>query len=287
MMAERYIVSRVLNNNIVQCKDIQLHRDCILLGNGIGFGKKKYDVIEEIDVEKAFVMEDKKNLTKYEKLVVSCDIKLVEVTEKIIVYLEEEFKTTYHEYLHIALLDHLNFSIYRYHNQIEVPNIFLEELSMMYQKEYNFAERMLDFTNKTLNIQLPKSEISFITMHIHAALKNKKVSKASLYAEIIKDCLYFIEDKLELTQKIALLERSRLILHLKFALERERNHIALTNPMTKSLRDEYPKTYQLATELAQYICEKYGIILPEGEIGYLTLHIQNIIMKGDDAHEYA
>ncbi|MFV0392945.1 MAG: PRD domain-containing protein [Coprobacillaceae bacterium] len=78
-----------------------------------------------------------------------------------------------------------------------------------------------------------------------------------------------------------------MILHLKFALERQRNHIALTNPITKSLQNEYPKTFELASMLANHIHEKYGILLPEGEIGYLTLHIQNIIMKGDVAHEHA
>ncbi|MFV0392946.1 MAG: PRD domain-containing protein [Coprobacillaceae bacterium] len=191
-MENRYIVTRLLNNNIVQCFDTTLKRDCILLGNGIGFGKKKHDVIELENIEKSFVMEDQKNLTKYQQLVVSCDPEIVDVTEKIIVYLEEEFKTTYNEYLHIALLDHLNFSVYRYRNNIEVPNIFLEELAMMYQKEYQFSETMLSYVNKTLGITLPKSEISFITMHIHAALKNKKVSKASLYAAIIKDCLEYI-----------------------------------------------------------------------------------------------
>lgn len=286
-MKKRYLVNKVLNNNIVQCFDIELHRECILSGNGIGFGKKKQDVIDPMDIEKSFVIEDQKNLTKYQQLVASCDPRVVQVTEGIIAYLEEEFKTSYNEYLHIALLDHLHFSVYRYFNHIEVPNIFLEELAMMYQKEYIFAERMLQYVNESLHITLPKSEISFITMHIHAALHNKKVSKASLYAEIINDSLAYIEKTLGLTEGMALLERSRLILHLKFALERQRNHMPLTNPITKSLQQEYPKTYQLAKQLGAHIEKKYGIRLPEGEIGYLTLHIQNIIMKGDGNHEYA
>jgi transcriptional antiterminator len=49
--------------------------------------------------------------------------------------------------------------------------------------------------------------------------------------------------------------------------------------MTESLKNAFPKTFHVASEMAKMIEENYMIILPDGEIGYLTMHIENIILQ--------
>lgn len=273
-----YIIHKVLNNNIVLCKELGKDDECMLLGKGIGFQKSRGDEIDERIIEKSYFHHDKKNLTRYEQLVEQCDEQLVQVVEDVIHQMEQRFGNTYDEYLHIALLDHLNFSIYRYHNHIEVKNIFLEEYSVMYAEEYAFAQAMLAFINERLQTTLPHSEIGFITLHIHSAIHQESVSKSALYMQIITACVEHIEAQLQMHLDSCSLERMRLITHLKFALERADQQIKLDNPVLDSLRETYPKTYALAKDLGEMIETQFNVQLYEGELGYLALHIQNIIM---------
>lgn len=279
---KRYIIQKVLNNNIVQCQIASQDEECMLLGKGIGFQKVRGDYVDNEKIEKAYFTRDQKNITRYMELVEKCDSSLVEVVEEVIQKMEQHFGNVYDEYLHIALLDHLNFSIYRYQNQIDIKNIFLEEFSIMYEKEYAFAKDMLSFINERLQIQLPDSEIGFITLHIHSALHEESVSKSALYMQIIAACIEKIEDALQVHLDACSIERMRLITHLKFALERADKKIQISNPVLDSLKTTYPKTFALAMSLGDMMKDIYGIKLHEGEIGYLALHIQNIILSLDE-----
>lgn len=273
-----YLIKKVLNNNIVQCCEMGKSDECLLLGKGIGFQKKADDLVDDEKVEKIYHIRNEKNLNRYQKLVNQCDERLVVVVEDVIHMMEERFGNLYDEYLHIALLDHLNFSLYRLQNGIEVKNIFLEEFSVMYADEYAFAQMVLSYINQQLSIQLPASEIGFITLHIHSALHKESVSKSTLYMQIITSCINLIEDKLKVKLDAGSIERMRLVTHLKFALERADKKIEIHNPLLDSLKTAYPETYEIANSMREMMKIDYLVELSDGEIGYLVLHIQNIIM---------
>lgn len=279
---KRYIIQKVLNNNIVQCQIASQDEECMLLGKGIGFQKTRGDMVDPSLIEKAYFTKDQKNITRYLELVEMCDSSVVDVVEEVIQMMERHFGNVYDEYLHIALLDHLNFSIYRYKNHIDIKNIFLEEFSIMYEKEYSFAKEMLRYINECLDVHLPDSEIGFITLHIHSALHDENVSKSALYMQIIATCIEHIENALDVHLDACSIERMRLITHLKFALERADKKVEINNPILDTLKITYPKTYALALSLGDMMKDIYGVTLHEGEIGYLALHIQNIVLSLDD-----
>lgn len=274
---EEYKVLRVLSHNVVQALEVKKDEECILLGKGIGFGKKVGQLIDPQVVERKYFIRDSENLHKYQKLLETTDERLYFIIEEYIEKVGETFGRGFDENLHIGLLDHLNFSIYRYRNNVTLNNIFTDEMSMMYEKEYAFAKVMLKDLNNRLGVELPEAEAVFIALHIHSSIKGEKASKTALYLKIISDCLQFLETELKISLDPLSIEKTRLITHLKFALKRASEHKPIQNVMTASLKNAFPKTFQVATEMAKKIEENYAIVLPEGEIGYLTMHIENII----------
>ena len=92
-------------------------------------------------------------------------------------------------------------------------------------------------------------------------------------------CLLFIENKTKVKLKSQSLEKQRLITHLKFAFNRVKKRVFTNNPITESIKENYPDTYIVAASLGDMLKDDFGIELPEGEIGYLAIHIQNIIMS--------
>lgn len=281
-----YQIKKVLNNNIVLCLDIQNEQECIVVGKGIGFQKSSGDFLGEDKIEKVYFRKDNKKINQYLDLLSRCDEQLIVIVEELINVMEQRFGNRYDEYIHIALLDHLNFSIYRLKNNVRVNNIFLEEFSVMYEKEYSFAQEALAMINEKLNIQLPEVEAGFITLHVHAALNRENASKSALYMQIINDCINYIEESVKQTIPNGSLERMRLVTHLKFALERAEKKQTLNNPILESLKNQLPETYQLAFNLSRMIENQFGLQLHDGEIGYLTLHIQNIITRLEEGRNY-
>lgn len=275
---EEFQVKRVLSHNVVQALDVLKDEECILLGKGIGFGKKEGDVIDPDVVERKYFIRDSKNLHKYQKLLESTDERLYFIIEEYIEKVGKTFGSGYDENLHIGLLDHLNFSIYRYRNHVTLNNIFIDEMSMMYEKEYAFAKVMLKDLNSRLDVNLPEAEAGFIALHIHSSIKGEKASQTALYLKIIGECLRFIEEEFKISLDPQSIEKARLITHLKFALKRASENKPIQNIMTESLKSAFPKTFLIASKMAKKIEENYGINLPEGEVGYLTMHIENIVI---------
>lgn len=274
---DKYQIKKVLNHNVVQVIDVMKNEECILLGKGIGFGLKEGAWIDPNKIEIKYFIRDSSNLHQYQKLIENCDVRLYFITEEYIGKISKHFNCDYNENLHIGLLDHLNFSIYRFKNNVTVSNIFIDEISAMYEKEYAFAKVMLEDLNQRLGVQLPDVEVGFIALHIHSAIKGDQVSQTALYLKIVGECLNYIEKAFQIKLEYQSLNRARLITHLKFALKRATENKNIDHIMIDHLKYTYPKTYQIAEDLAQDIYNQYGIYLPEGEVAYLTLHIENIV----------
>ena len=62
------IVEKVLNNNVVVSIEPKTRKEIILMGQGIAFGKKIGQEIDESKIEKRFMVEDKTLGDKIKKL---------------------------------------------------------------------------------------------------------------------------------------------------------------------------------------------------------------------------
>ncbi|WP_419882841.1 glucose PTS transporter transcription antiterminator GlcT [Peribacillus sp. B-H-3] len=65
--------------------------------------------------------------------------------------------------------------------------------------------------------------------------------------------------------------------HLLFALTRVKNGMEIKNPFLVETITLYPFEFEIAKEVIDLIEEKTGVGLPEGEIGFITLHIHSAI----------
>lgn len=66
-------------------------------------------------------------------------------------------------------------------------------------------------------------------------------------------------------------------LHLKNMIQRMSHDLALRNPQTTSIRNDYPFVYDIAVFIAQELRRMTGVVLPDDEIAYIALHIGCLI----------
>lgn len=270
-------VIKVLNHNVVQALNTH-NEEVIVFGKGIGFGVKTDDLIDSTKIEKEYHFNNRKNKDLYTNLVGICDENLVTLVEQTMTNIEQVFNQKPNENLRVALLDHLNFSIYRFNHGLNITNLFNDELEAMYEKEFNFSRMLLKEINQTMKVSLPDAEIGFITQHIHSALNNDE-SRSNLFMQIIMNSLEYLEAEHGLKYPKNSLEKIRLITHLKFALKRASEKSTLKNEFSPKILENYPEAYKIAKDLSEYILDNFNIKFQDSEIGYLALHIQLIQSK--------
>lgn len=271
----KYKVIKPLNHNVIQALNEE-SLDCIIFGKGIGFNINTYEFVDSSKIEKVYFIQNKKNLSLYEKLVSICDERLVTIVENVIEKIEQATKIEPNENLRIALLDHINFSIYRFNHGLDITNMFIDELKMMYKQESRIAKNLLDEINNVFQINLPEAEIGFITLHIHTALKKDSISKTNLYLQIINNTLKYLETTHKIQYDQNSIEKIRFITHLKFALKRTEENSLLKKDITNSIQRDFPNAYKIAKDTANFIYEEFSICFAESEVAYLALHLQLI-----------
>ncbi|AMC93203.1 transcriptional antiterminator [Erysipelothrix larvae] len=271
---KEFKIRKVLTHNIILGSDGD--NEYILIGKGIGFQKKTDDVILEANISSYYVIHDRSKLTDYEMIVLNTDDSVLLVTEKALGYAEVKLNQSFDGGIHISLLDHINFALYRLKNNIEVGSFFTEEYYLMYQDLYDIASEMVLMINEALDVRLPNTEIGSIILHLHAALNKEKVSTSALYAQIISFSLGYIQNNLPLEIPSDSIARTRLITHLKFALKRTEQNKTIDNPLSDVIREKYFEIYHLSMILSQEIESRFQVKLPESEIGYIALHIYNL-----------
>ncbi|MEB7463968.1 PRD domain-containing protein [Mammaliicoccus sciuri] len=118
-------INKVLNNNLV-ISNIN-GKERIVMGNGIAFGKKRRQKLDESKIEKLFRLttaEQEKMLA----LIDEVDDNVVLITEKIIQKANELYENAISESLYLSLIDHINFAIERTKNGYVIKNPLMHEV---------------------------------------------------------------------------------------------------------------------------------------------------------------
>lgn len=277
---KKYEIEKALNNNVLIATD-DSGSEVVLIGRGIGFGKKNGDSIIQEEVEKMFVLNDPKEQEQYKKLLTTLDDETLKMLISVVEIIRGRAGMSLNENIHVALTDHLAFAIHRMRKGLVIRNPFLFETKALYPDEYQIAAEVTEMVNKKLSIALPEGEIGFIALHIHSALVNKNVRDLTLHSDLIIRLVGMIENELSIEINKDSIDYMRLIRHLRYTIERvtKGERAAEPHKITDLLRNEYPNYYNLAWKLIKVMQQTLQTEIYEAEVVYLTLHLQRIQAK--------
>ncbi|MDM5315661.1 PRD domain-containing protein [Fictibacillus sp. b24] len=270
-------VKKVLNNNVVIVTD-STSEERIVIGKGIGFGKKQGEPILPDQVDKLFVLKDENEQEQYKTLLNHIDEKIVELINDVIVHIRARFENDLNEHIHVALTDHITFAIKRLEQGLDIKNPFLTETQTLYPKEYTVAEEVIEIINKSLCIHLPEGEIGFVALHIHSAITNKSVTDIKKHSQLINTLMQMVQHSLNLTIDTKSINYLRLVRHLRHAIERISmgDIMEEQEKLAKVLKEEYPICYNLAWKLIKVMQNTLNKPVPHAEAVYLTMHLQRL-----------
>ncbi|WP_191561935.1 glucose PTS transporter transcription antiterminator GlcT [Metabacillus idriensis] len=279
-MEESFIIKKVLNNNVLIAEH-NTFEEVVLIGKGIGFGKKRGDTMEENSYEKMFVLTNEKEQEQFKMLLPFVDEDMIAVVSDIIHFIADRVKLPLNEHIHIALIDHITFAIKRLQKGMDIKNPFLVETKTLYPNEYSIAEEVIHMINDRLEVQLPEGEIGFIALHIHSAVTNKPLSDVNQFSQLINQLVAVIEDSMKIKVNHESVNYLRLVRHLRYTIERVLSGETVEEPekFTLLLKKEYPLCYNTSWKMIKVMQQFLKKPVYEAEAVYLTLHLYRLTNK--------
>jgi transcriptional antiterminator len=271
-------VKKVLNNNVVIAEHPE-YEEVVLIGKGLGFGRKPGQEIAGDQAEKFFALRSSEEQEQYKSLLNYVEEDFIALMGEEIERLEHTFSSRLNEHIHVGLTDHLYFAVKRIQQGQEIKNPFLQETELAYPQEYQAAVKLAEKFNEALDIRIPEGEIGFITLHIHSALTNRDLSQINRHTQLVSELVQQIESYFGLTVDRKDINYLRLVRHLNNAVERVDNENYADNQDTllKVLQQEYPVCYNLSWKLMKMMQQRLKKRVPDAEAVYLTLHIQRLV----------
>lgn len=275
-------ILKVINNNVVSASDDK-GKEIVVMGKGLGFGKKNGDILDESKIEKKFSMPDE-SVSRLEEILKDIPYEYAQVANRIIAMVKEKFDMKLSKIIYITLTDHLNFAITRFKKGIKVENALLWEIKRFYQKEFEAGKEALEIIKKELGIELSEDEAGFFAIHILNAQIDADMMQTINIPGITKDIVNIVGYTFGRELDRESLYYERFITHLKHFLARvvknETYGEDANDRLAIMVKDEFPKSYRCALRIRDYlkVSRKYNVSLEE--ISYLTIHIQRLSGEG-------
>lgn len=267
------IVIKALNNNMVLIKEQGVEK--ILLAKGIGFNKKFGDILEDnLEVDKVFSIEDKKNQENLKEVYNRVDGEFVAICEEALAEISEELGEELNETIHIGLIDHLAIVMKRLKNKEQINNPFIVEIETLYSVEFEMAKKIVNKLQDKYEIDFPEGEIGFITLHIHSARNGKMISNSIKYSYLSNKIIIYIEEKFNSKIDKRSLDYARFLSHVRFTIERVLTDTVLKNDLTEIIKKSYPVSYEIAEGASKIIEETLDKKVCDDEVAYIAMHVE-------------
>ena len=277
-------IIKIVNNNIVTSLDEQ-NREIIVMGRGLGFGRKPGMPIEDEKVEKVFRLNSAGENQKLVDIIQDIPLEHIKAADQIIEYAKSMLGERLKETIYLSLIDHIDGAIDRYKNQIQFTNPLLWEIKQYYPSEFKVGVQSLSILRKMLRIELPVDEAAFIALHFITAEYDTKMDVTFDIPRLIDDIIAIVESEFSIKIDKESIHYERFITHLKFFAARVLQAKQMPDDddflFRNMIRDQYKKSYACAQIIRQHLDECYKVTISEEEVVYLTVHIKRVTMHVD------
>lgn len=269
---------KALNNNVALAFDDQ-GAECIVTGRGIAYDTRPDEVINTSKIEKKYVLERCKKGTNLDDLMKKFSPYEIELASEIMRRGEIRLGCKFNGSSLLALADHLALVLERAREGIYFETPLEWDIKCIYPKEYRYCMEAVDYLTKKIGCKIPTQEAAFITLHfINASSENQDMHNTKFQTKVMQNILnicklcnryQFSEDDFN---------TGRFISHVRYFVSRQMSGQTLDIDMDIAgvIAQKCPEDYKCAKKIAFFLEKNYGWKVSEGEILYLTLHLNRI-----------
>ena len=274
-------VRKALNHNTLIAISMDNNQEYLLIGKGIGFGKKvseRFEIPENIECS-IYSLQEQTERGKAMELVKGIDPIYLEIAGKVLTKSEEVFGKIDRRIL-FPMADHIAFAVQRIRANEQISNPLTDDIRALFHMEYKTAECVKDILWEMLQIEIDEHEIGYIALHIHSAIEDENVALSMQIAMAVRECIRMIEEETGQTIDVMSLSYNRLMNHIRYMVARSIKGEKLKLNMNDYMSVKFPKSFWMATEVCKQLEKQLHRTSPldEVEIGYLAMHIERVLM---------
>ena len=276
-----YRVRKALNHNTLIAISLENNQEYLVIGKGIGFGKKvseRFEVPENIECT-VYSLHEQTERGKAMELIKGIEPVYLEIAGKVLAKSEEVFGKIDKRIL-FPMADHIAFAVQRIRANEQISNPLTDDIRALFHMEYKTAECVKDILWEMLQVEIDEHEIGYIALHIHSAIEDENVALSMQIAMAVRECIRMIEEETGQTIDVMSLSYNRLMNHIRYMVARSIKGEKLKLNMNDYMSVKFPKSFWMATEVCKQLEKQLHRTSPldEVEIGYLAMHIERVLM---------
>ncbi|MGT2947950.1 BglG family transcription antiterminator LicT [Streptococcus devriesei] len=272
-------IDKVFNNNVVQVlgdKDEEI----IVMGKGLGFQKKAGDEVNQELIEKRFVLQNTDMADELSRVYVDLDSDEIELVLDIIHQGQEVLEQTFDISLHIALADHLHYTIERTKEGLIIQNPLAWEVRKFYPREFQLGREAIVYIKEKLGVELADDEAASIALHfINAQKDGGLLEKNRLISKIVIDILEIVRLHFGQITDEESISYNRFVTHVQYFAQRVANGLVQGKNdafLYEQVKENYPHAFACTEKIKSYVVSAYDFPMSKDEQVYLTIHIQRL-----------
>ena len=270
-----YRIKKVLNHNTVIAIRQDDNQECLIMGKGIGFGKKTSERIDTRPEDRVYSMKEYTERGSAKEIIKSVPPEFLEITNEVLNEAEKIFGKIDRNVL-FPLADHIAFAVQRIQNHEQISNPLTEDIRVLFYMEFKAAEKIRPLLEQRMGIQIDDDEVGYVALHIHSAIEDEKVSQAMQMARAVRECISLVEQTVGKSIDVASLSYNRLMNHIRYMVARAMSGEKLKVNMNDYMKIKFPEAFQMAESVCTQVGHSLGCKLEDVEVGYLAMHIERV-----------
>lgn len=272
------LITKILNHNVVVSKDDE-GQEVIIMGKGVGYGRKVGDAIPTDRIEKQFILSNSSQHMK--ELLTEIPVIAYEISEEMISLIKQRLGRKMNNLIHVTMSDHISSMMERSQQGIKLKNSMLWDIKHLYREEFNIANEVIQIVFPKHQLEYDQDEVASITMHIVNAELNEVIPAMIDITRVVSEVMNIVKYHFRIVYDEETLTYYRFVTHLRFFAQRLINGSDYKSSDDQNvlavIKDQYPESYLCMEKVKMYIQKKYNYQIHSDECLYLTIHITRIV----------
>lgn len=269
---------KVFNNNVVLAAESGV--ELVLTGRGIGYQKRRGDLVDPSRVEQRFVPDAQHDVQQLTAFLTELAPEYVGLAAEVLELAQRELKTGFKQSMIIPLADHLSFALQRVRDQIEIEYPLRSEVTHLFPNELRVARKGVELVRERTGVDLPLDEAIPIALHfVNAVFASDDLAHTVRMAELFRQVFEILESAYERHFDTESVNAARFITHLRYFFVRVGGGQQLSeNPdtFTNTIRSSFPGAHLCAERVKALLELRLGQPITRDEVVYLTIHIARL-----------
>lgn len=262
------------------------NKEVIVMGKGLAFGLKVGDGIDTQRIDKTFVLDNRKEVSRFYELMEQVPGECLEIAERLIDFAKEQLGKKLNNSIYITLTDHIHTMMERAAIGAYLKNTMLWDIRRVHKDEFLVAQEIVKRFNDLRKTEFDDHEAANIAMHFVNAQTEIGFSAMTDVTKVISEILNIIKYHFRITYDEDSLSYYRLIVHLRSFAQRLFSQTTYSDTddheLLQHIKKKYPQSYNCSQLIKAYIHDAYGWEIEDEEWMYLTIHIEKVVKESFD-----